>query len=261
VQFSLSSDTTLTLGTTFSQVMGLEPLVILRQDRQLGSDWNLNWTLSRGDFGGDYRVERVPDVTLGRGGHFGSLAYSFGIGAGYFFVRPVGVEGFRWTADAQIATPALSITSFAALSASAGIHQATYSGGASNGAWWGNVQLDINPGGSVSTTFNYFRQTATGSSPLLFVNVGSDEYVSGLATLKLIDTFSISHRLTYSIISQTTSARITTVTVLLGEGQGASLSYDAVPQKFSISYRRSDLGSLSLGYEMPTRFISLWYQR
>jgi len=262
LQFSLTSDTTLTLGATFTQPMGFEPLAILKQARQLDSDWTLNWTISRGDFGGDYRVERVPDISLGRGGHFGSLAYSFGIGAGYFFVRPIGVEGSRWVADAQIGTPAFPILgSFAAISASTGYHQAAYSGGAMNGAWWGNVQLDITPGGSLSTTFTYFRQTANGSSPLLFDNVGTDEYVSGLATLKLSDSLSINHRLTYSIISQTTSARIYTITFLLGEGQGASISWDAVPQKLSLSYSRSDLGSISLGYEMPTRLISLWYQR
>lgn len=261
LQFGLSSDTTLTLGATFSEVMGLEPLVILRQSRKIDPEWTLNWTLSRGDFGGDYRVERVPEITFGHGGELGSLGYNVSVGVGYFLVRPVGLDGVRWVADVQLATRTLPLGSFATLSASTGYHQAAYSGGALNGAWWGNTQLNINPEGSLTTLFTYFRQSASGSSPLLFDNVGPDEYVSGLASLKLGESVIARHGITYSIISQTMSARVSTVTVTFGGGQGASISWDAVPQKFSVSYSRSDLGTLSIGYEMPTRFISLWYQR
>ena len=59
--FRLSPATTFTLGSTFSETFGLEPLVGLTTVQQLNRGWNATATVSRGGLGGDYRVERLPD--------------------------------------------------------------------------------------------------------------------------------------------------------------------------------------------------------
>ncbi len=260
---SLSAGTTFTLGATYTDSFGLEPFAILAQTQRFESEWTLTWTVSRGDFGGDYRVERLPDITLAHGGHLGELAYSVGFGGAHFLVKPGGLEGVRGTFDVQVATPALPIGSLLALSASTGYHEAVYAaygGGTLHGAWWGTVQLDVAPTAPLSMTFTYFRQTVTGSSPLLFDAMGPDEYVSGLARLRFGDV-TVQHTLTYSLISRAISARVYTLTVQLSPGQGASLGWDGVPQKLSLSYSRAEFGTVSLGWEIPTRLVSLWFSR
>ncbi len=260
--FALSADTTFTLGSTYTDALGLEPLVALTQTRRVGSDWTLSWTFSRGDIGGDYRVERVPEVTLTTGGNVGGLGYSLQTGVAHFLVRPTGLDGVRGTLQGQVGTPALPLGSFLALSASTGYTQYIYSGGgALHGAWWGTVQLSVAPEAVLSMVFTYYRQIPSGSSPLLFDALGSDHYIAGTATLKVVEAVTVQHSQTYSFNSQSITARVYSVTVLLRPGQSAGISWDEVPRKVSFSYSQADLGTLTLGWESATQKVSFGFQR
>ncbi len=262
--FALSADTTFTLGSTYTDTLGLEPLVALTQTRRVASDWTLSWTFSRGDIGGDYRVERVPEVTFTTGGNVGSVGYSFQMGVGHFLVRTPSLEAVRGALQAQVGTPALPLGSFLALSASTGYTQYIYSGGgALHGAWWGSVQLSVAPETILSMVFTYYRQIPSGSSasPLLFDTMSPDHYVSGTATLKVVEAITVQHSQTYSIMSQSITDRVYTVTVLLRPGQSAGISWNEVPRKLSFSYSQADLGTLTLGWEVTTQKVSFGFQR
>ncbi len=260
--FALTADTTFTLGSTFTDTMGFEPLVALTQTKPIGRDWTLSWTLSRGDFGGDYRVERVPEVTFTNGGNVGSLGYSVQVGVGHFLVRPVGLDGVRGALQGQVTTPAVPPESLLGLSASTGYTEYIYSGsGALHGAWWGSVQLSVAPGAVLSTVFTYFRQITSGTSPLLFDAIGPDHYVAGTATLKLGEAVTVQDTQTYSLVSQSISGRVYTVTVLLRPGLSVGVNWDDIAQKVSFSYNQSDFGALTLGWEVATQTVSLGYQR
>ncbi len=259
--FALKADTTLTLGATFSERLGLEPLLGLAQTRRVGADWSLNWTASRGDFGGDYRVDRLPEIGFTRGGQVGTLGYGLEAGVGYFVVRPVGLSAARGVLSAQVATPALSIGPFLALSASTGYRQYIYSDGTLHSAWWRSVQLSVAPDAVLSTTFAYFKQDVSGTSPILFDAMGADHSLVGTATLKLGQAVTLQHSQTYSFISQTISARVYTISVVFPPSQSVSISWEAMPQKVSVSYSRSDFGAFSVGWEVPTQRLSLAFQR
>ncbi len=262
--FAVSPDTTFTLGSTYTDALGLEPLVALTQTRRVASDWTLSWTLSRGDFNGDYRVERVPEVTLTTGGNVGSVGYSFQMGAGHFLVRTPSLEAVRGVLQGQIGTSAFPPGSFLGLSASTGYTQYIYSGsGALHGAWWGAVQLSVAPEAILSMVFTYYRQIPSGvsTSPLLFDTIGQDHYIAGTATLKAVEAVTVQHSQTYSLMSQSITARVYTLTVLLRPGQSAGISWDEVPRKLSFSYSQADLGTVTLGWEVTTQRVSFGFQR
>ena len=261
--FELSPGTILTLGTTFTDRLGIEPLVSLSRSVTARPGWNLGITISRGDLGGDYRVDRLPEITLTREGPVAGtvLTHRLEAGVGHFIVRPNNLSGVRVVLAGQLATASIPLSRFVTISGSMGFRQHAYADGASNGAWWESAQLSVTPGPTFSTTFTYFRQTATGASPLLFDGMGAERYVAGAASFKPRPSITLQHSQQYSLISQTISARVYGATIVWGQGQSASVSWNDIPQMLTVTYGRAALGSLSVSWEIPTRLLSFSFQR
>ncbi len=259
--FALSADTILTFGATFTERFGLEPLLAVAQTRTLGSNWTLNWTVSRGDLGGDYRVDRLPEITFTRDGTVGGpVAYHLEAGVGYFAVRSSGGSGLRGLLGAQLATSSIPIGSLLAVNGNVGYRQYLYSDGTLHSGWWRSFQLTVAPEASLSTAFTYYRQDVSGTSPLLFDAMSPDHYVAGAATLRIGQAVTLQHNQTYSLISQTISARVYSITVQLPRGPSANISWDDVPQKLSVSYSWSNV-AFTVGWEVPTQRLSIAYQQ
>jgi hypothetical protein len=109
----LGPDATLAYGTTYTQVLGLEPLLSVSARGSLPDGWNVGLTASRGGLGGDYRVERLPEATVWRTapllGPF--LSYTLEWGAANYVVRPVGLTGIRGTTAVTVSTAQIPLDS------------------------------------------------------------------------------------------------------------------------------------------------------
>ncbi len=229
-------DLTGTYGLTWSETLGVEPLVSLSYSRPVGGGWTLNSVVGYGGIGGDYRVNRLPEIRLTRSFAIPTVpfSYSLEIGAAYYTVRPVDLAGFRGNFAAQLNTTPYNPSPSASLSGSVGYTYYLYAIGSPNGAAWGSATLALTHSPSLSTSFSYFRQIATGASPLLFDNIGEDNYVSGLVRLAVSPGVTIQHSQNYSFISNSISARVYSVIVTI-QPVSLTISYDDVPQKWSLS--------------------------
>ncbi len=232
---------TLLVGATQTATLGLEPFVAYSRPWSLAGGWTLTLLGSYGDLGGDYRVDRHPEVTLSRSAAIAGtpFAFSLAFGAGAYTVRPTGVSGGRATV-----APSLSGTfplgPAATLRGSLGYQHYAYSDGGANGAWTGSVALALSPAGALSVTFTYLFQDAWGSSPLLFDALSDDHTLAGAVSLRLSPALSVGHSQTYSFISRSISARVYSASLSTPEGVSVSVSYDDVPRtlSFSLSFRR-----------------------
>lgn len=235
--FFLGGGTRLTLGMTYTEKLGYEPLITLSRTTPVASGWNLTLLASRGDFGGDYRVDRLPEITLSRGGPVAgsSLSYNLEAGAGYFIVRPGDLNGFRGVLAGSLTTAPISVPGFAALSFGTGYRQYFYSSGTFHGAWSGSATLSVTPAPRLGLTFTYFRQVASGSSPLLFDGMGEENYLGGALSLRLSDRVTLQHSQKYSFITSAISERIYGVTISVVGGHAVGVSWDDIAQKLSVS--------------------------
>lgn len=240
--FFLGGGTTLTLGMTYTERLGYEPLIALSRTTPVASGWNLTLAASRGDFGGDYRVDRLPEITLSKGGSIpgSSLNYGLEAGAGYFIVRPGDLTGFRGVLAGNVTTAPIVLfgsaaPGSAALSFGTGHRQYFYGSGGPHGAWSGSATLSMTPARPVGLTFTYFRQIASGSSPLLFDGMGEENYVVGTLNLRISDGASVQHSQKYSFITSAISERIYGITISLEGGHAVGVSWDDVAQKLSVS--------------------------
>ena len=261
--FPVMPATTLTVGATYTEALGLEPLLSLTRTSPLAPGWSLSLTAARGGFGGDYGVDRLPEVTLSGGGRVGATPLNYGLeaGLGHFLVRPAGLSGVRGTLAAQVSTSPIPLGPFLSAGASTGYRQNLYSGPTLHGAWWGSAWLSVAPAPVLSTVFTYFRQEASGTSPLLFDAMGKDEYVAGAATLTVGQGITLQHSQTYSLISRAISARVYGATVALERRQAFGVSWDDVPRKLTVSYTRAGVGSFSVTWEVPTQRVWFSFSR
>jgi len=233
-------DLTATYGLTWSEALGAEPLTSLSYSRPIGGGWYFNSVVGYGGIGGDYRVNRLPEVRLTRSFAIPIVpfSYSLEVGAAYYTVRPANLEGFRGNFAAQLNTTPYTLSPSASLSGSVGYTYYLYAIGSPNGAAWGSATLALTHSPSLSTRFSYFRQIATGSSPLLFDNLGEDNYVSGLGSLAVSPGVTVQHSQNYSFISNSISARVYSVIMTI-QPVSLTVSYDDVPQTWSLSFSLS----------------------
>lgn len=247
----LTPSTTLTLGGTYTEVRRIEPLISMTYTRPLARGWTLALTGSYGGVSGDYRVEKFPEVSLTRGGRvLGTpLTYAVDLGLGNYTVWPTAISGLRLHAAASVSTPSIALGP-ARASAAVGYRHHVYVA-ATNTAAWGSVHIAAAPLPQVSVSLTYFRQIASGSSPLLFDAMGSDHYVAGTLSFQPVRILTFSHSQTYSLISRSISARVYGVSVALSEGQAVGASWDDVARKVTVSYSRSGLGSFSVFWYVP----------
>jgi len=225
-----------TLGGTWSGTLGVEPLAVLSYSRPIEGGWTLSGTLGYGGIGGDYRVNRLPEIRLTKSFAIPVVpfSYSLGFGVGYYTVRPVDLSGVRGDFSAQLNMTPYSLSPTASLSAGVGYTYYVYAIGGPNGAATGSATLTLTHSPSLSTSFTYYRAIATGSSPLLFDNIGEDNYVSGLVSLAVSSGLTVRHSQNYSFLSNSISARVYSVTVAV-QTVSLTVSYDEVPQKWSLS--------------------------
>lgn len=236
--FAVGPGYTLVLGITYTERSGYEPLITLSRVAPVGSGWTLAATASRGDFGGDYRVDRLPEITFTRSGPLAGAILHYGLeaGAGYFVVQPNNLGGARGTVSVSLSTSPFRPTGTATLSASTGYRQYAYGSGEAHGAWWGSASLSLTPTPSLATTFTYLRQTPSGSSPLLFDAMGEENYVAGSANLRLSENLSLQHSQTYSFITNAISGRVYGISLTVAGGHTFTVSWDDIAQKLSASY-------------------------
>src|SRR3989442_1415403 len=205
----LGPDATLAYGTTYTQVLGLEPLLSVAARGSLPDGWNVGLTASRGGLGGDYRVERLPEATVWRTapllGPF--LSYTLEWGAANYIVRPVGLTGIRGTTAVTVSTAQIPLDRVIVVSASAGYRQNGYSIGGANSAWWASTQFSLNFSSSLSSSITYFRQDPWGTSPLLFDTMGASNYVAGSVSVTPGPGLTIGHGQTYALLARALSSR------------------------------------------------------
>ena len=260
--FGLGSGTTLTLGATWTEILGLEPFAAYDIATSTGSGWNLSMTASHGGFGGDYRVDRLPEITVTRGGRIaGPLYYGLDAGVGYYLVRPNPVSGIRGTLGAQVATSPISVSTFLSVSGSTGYRQNVYAGSQVHSAWWYSVQVSVIPSPVFSTAFTYFRQDPKGITPLLFDNIDQKNEIMGTVSFRFGPAVAYQHSQTYSYVSQSISARVYTVNLSFGQAQSVGMSWDDVPQKISAYYSSPNLGTVSLSWEVPKKLFLIGFSR
>jgi hypothetical protein len=259
----LGSDATLAYGTTYSQILGLEPLLSISGRGMLPDGWNVGLTASRGGFGGDYRVERLPEVTVWRTtpllGPF--LSYTLEWGAANFIVRPVGLTGIRGTTAVTVSTAQIPLDQVIAVSASAGYRQNGYSIGGTNSAWWASTQFSFNFSSSLSSSFTYFRQDPWGTSPLLFDTMGASNYAAGSVTVTPGPGLTLGHSETYDFIGRTISGRAFSFGLTLAPGVVGGLTWDDIARRLTTSVSTPDLGYVSMVLELPTGRVFLSYTR
>jgi len=235
---SIAPWTTLTLGGTYSETLGTEPLVSLALTHPLPRGWNATFTASSGGIGGDYRVDRLPEVSFTRGDRVPgtSLSYSVELGAGNYTVRPNGLTGYRIHAAAQLSTPAYPLGRLASISAAIGYRQYAYATSL-HAASWGTAGITITPLPRVSMTLSYLRQIPGGSSPLLFDAVGAESTLTGGVSLRPHPMLTLSHSQAYSYLSGTIVDRVYGLSVAVPAGPVISVSWDEVDQTASLSFR------------------------
>lgn len=236
--FRLRDATTLTLGATFSETLGLEPLVALTTVQPLRRGWNATATFSRGGLGGDYRVDRIPELSFSRSGSLGGpFSYGVDAGVGNYIVRPVNITGIRTTLGGQVQL-LVPVTSVLSLIGSTGYRYNFYDVGTQHSGWWLSSQLSIAPTSWTSMTFTYFSQDhITGTSPLLFDGMGREFYVVGRVNLRLGQT-TVFHSQKYDYLSLAVTERF-----------------------FGVSYSAPGLGALSLSWEALTQRVSFGFSR
>lgn len=234
---TLAPWTTLTLGATYSETLGTEPLVALGYSRPLSGGWNVAFVASSGGIGGDYRVDRLPEVSLSRGAQLPGtgLFYGLELGAGNYTVRPNGLTGYRFHAAARLSTPAYPLGRFAGTAAEIGYRQFAYTA-AAHGAGWGTARLTITPAPPLSLTFSYLRQIPSGSSPLLFDAMGEESTLSGSVSFRVLPAVTLSHAQAYSYLSGALVDRIYGLSVTVPGGPTISVSWDTVDQTGSLSF-------------------------
>lgn len=239
--------TTITLGGTFTETLGLEPLIAVTATRPVGVGWNLSLTGSYGGFGGDYRADRLPEVSLTKGDRFlgTPLSYFVNLGFGNYSVRPAGVSGFRLHAATQLNTPVLTLGRIFSTSAAVGYTQYSYDRLAHGGAW-GSIQLTAAPSPSISATLTYLRQIPNGSTPLLFDAISHEKYLAASVSFRLFEGLTLSHGQTYSFLTSRITNRVYGGIANLPGGHVVGASWDDVERKVSVSYSRSGFGSLSI---------------
>jgi hypothetical protein len=259
----LGSDATLAYGTTYTQVLGLEPLLSITGRGVLPDGWNVALTASRGGLGGDYRVERLPEATVWRTAPLLGplLSYTLEWGAANYIVRPVGLTGIRGTTAVTVSTAQIPLNRVIGVSASAGFRQNGYSIGGTHSAWWGSTQFTFNFSSSLSSSFTYFRQDTLSTSPLLFDTMGAGNYMAGSVTLTPGPGLTIGHSQTYDFIGRTISSRTYSFNLTLAPGVVGGLSWDDVARKLTTSVSAPDLGYVSMVLELPTGRVFLSYTR
>jgi hypothetical protein len=259
----LGSDATLAYGTTYSQALGLEPLLAITGRGTLPDGWNVGLTASRGGFGGDYRVERLPEVTAWKTmpllGSF--LSYTLEWGAANYIVRPVGLTGIRGTTAVTVSTAQIPLDRVIAVSASAGYRQNGYSIGGINSAWWASTQFSLNFSSSLSSSITYFRQDPWGTSPLLFDTMGGSNYVGGSVTVTPGPGLTIGHSQTYDFTGKAISGRTYSLNLTLAPGVVGGLSWDDIARQLTTSVSTPDLGYVSMVLQLPTGRVFLSYTR
>jgi hypothetical protein len=259
----LGPDATLAYGTTYTQVLGLEPLLSVSGRGSLPDGWNVGLTVSRGGLGGDYRVERLPEATVWRTtpllGPF--LSYTLEWGAANYVVRPVGLTGIRGTAAVTVSTAQIPLDSVVGVSASAGYRQNGYSIGGTHSAWWASMQFSFTVSPSVSSSLTYFRQDPWSTSPLLFDNMGASNYIAGSASFTPAPGMTIGHGQTYDFLARAISSRTYSFNLTLAPGVVGGLSWDDVTRKLTTSVSTPDIGYVSMILELPTGRVFLSYTR
>lgn len=235
---SLAPRTTLTLGATYTDTLGVEPLASLALGYALPRGWTATFTASSGGIGGDYRVDRLPEVSVAKGDRVPGTSLSYGIelGAGNYTVRPNGLTGYRIHGVAQLNTPAYPLGRIVSASAGLGYRQYVYAS-TQHGAGWGTVAITIAPAPAVSVTLSYLRQIPSGTSPLLFDGMGAESTLTGGITLRPVPGLTVSHSQSYSYLSNAISARVYGLSVAVPGGPVISVSWDDVPQTASLSFR------------------------
>ena len=231
---------TLLFGGTYTDVFGLEPYLAFTRPWSLPSGWTFTFLASYGDLGGDYRVNRLPEVTLSRRVPLsGPLAFVLDLSAGYYVVRPNNLSGGRVSAVPQL-TATFPLGTAATLTGTLGYRYYGYFDTMSNAQWWGSAVLTLSPSPAFALTFTYLYQDAWGVSPLLFDALSDDHTLAGAVRLRVSPALTLQHSQTYSFISRTISARVYTATLSTPQGLSISVSYDDVPQtlSFSLSFSR-----------------------
>jgi len=235
---SLAPRTTLTLGATYTDTLGVEPLASLALGYALPRGWTATVTASSGGIGGDYRVDRLPEVSVAKGDRVPGTSLSYGIelGAGNYTIRPNGLAGYRLHATAQLSTPAYPLGRLASISAAIGYRQYAYATSL-HAASWGSAGITITPLPLLSMTLSYLRQIPSGTSPLLFDGMGAESTLTGGITFRPVPGLTVSHSQSYSYLSNAISARVYGLSVAVPGGPVISVSWDDVPQTASLSFR------------------------
>lgn len=229
--------TTLTLGATYSETLGVEPLVALALTRPLPRGWNSYFTASYGALGGDYRVERLPEIVLAKGDRVpgSKLNYGLEVGAGNYRVRPNEINGYRLHAVVQLTTPSYALGRTVSASAGVGYRQYVYAS-SQHAASWATAGITLAPSPAFSATLSYLRQIPSGASPLLFDAIGQENTLTGGLTVRPAQTVTFTHSQSYSFTSRTITARVFGVSVAIPGGPTISLSYDDVPKTASVHF-------------------------
>ena len=250
----LGPGTTLAYGTTYTQVLGLEPLLSVSRRGLLRDGWNVWLTVSRGGLGGDYRVERLPEATIWQTapllGPF--LSYTLEWGAANYVVRPVGLTGIRGTMAVTVSTAQIPLDPAIGVSASAGYRQNGYSIGGTHSAWWASTQVSLTFSPSLSSSVTYFRQDPWNTSPLLFDTMSASNYVAGSASFTPAPGLTIGHSQTYDFLARATSSRTYSFNLTLAPGVVGGLSWDDVTRRLTTSVSTPDIGYVSMILELPT---------
>jgi hypothetical protein len=259
----LGPGTTLAYGTTYTQALGLEPLLSVTKSGSLPDEWNVGLTASRGGLGGDYRVERLPEVTVWRTtpllGPF--LSYTLEWGAANYIVRPVGLNGIRGTLAATVSTAQIPLDRVIGVSVSTGYRQNGYSIGGTHSAWWASTQFSITVSPSMSSSLTYFRQDPWSTSPLLFDTMGASNYAAGSVSLTPASGLTIGHGQTYDFLARAFSSRTYSFNLTLAPGVVGGLSWDDVTRRLTTSVSTPDIGYVSMILELPTGRVFLSYAR
>jgi hypothetical protein len=259
----LGSDATLAYGTTYTQALGVEPLLSISGRGTLPDGWNVRLVASRGGLGGDYRVERLPEATVWQTmpllGPF--LSYTLEWGAANYIVRPVGLTGIRGTTAVTVSTAQIPLDRVIAVSASAGYRQNGYSIGGTSSAWWASTQFSLNFSSSLSSSITYFRQDPWGTSPLLFDTMGASNYLGGSVTVTPGPGLTIGHSQTYDFLGKAISGRTYSFNLTLAPGVVGGLSWDDIARRLTTSVSTPDLGYVSMVLELPTGRVFLSYTR
>jgi hypothetical protein len=259
----LGADATLAYGTTYTQALGVEPLLSISGRGTLPDGWNVRLIASRGGLGGDYRVERLPEATVWQTmpllGPF--LSYTLEWGAANYIVRPVGLTGIRGTTAVTVSTAQIPLDRVIAVSASAGYRQNGYSIGGTNSAWWASTQFSLNFSSSLSSSITYFRQDPWGTSPLLFDTMGASNYLGGSVTVTPGPGLTIGHSQTYDFLGKAISGRTYSFNLTLAAGVVGGFSWDDIARRLTTSVSTPDLGYVSMVLELPTGRVFLSYTR